>query len=166
MKRNHGFTLVELMITVIVIAIVATVAIPNFARVIESTRVTGYSSELVSALNVARSEAIKRGNRVGVCASSDQATCSGSDDWSNGWLVYVDDGSGNVAEVLRVREAFDGDVSIDGQSGASGLTYRDTGSVLDAIDIDIDIPSCDTGTARTIEVNLAGRPEVTRGSCG
>jgi type IV fimbrial biogenesis protein FimT len=166
MKRNRGFTLVELMITVIVIAVVATVAVPNFARVIESTRLTGYSSELVSAVNTARSEAIKRGSRVGVCASNDQATCSGSDDWSTGWIVYVDDGSGNVDEVLRVREAFDGDVSIDGQSGASGLTYRDTGAVLDAVGIEIDIPSCDGGTARTVSVNLAGRPEVAQGSCG
>lgn len=165
MKRNHGFTLVELMVTVIVIAIVATVAVPNFARVIESTRLTGYSSELVSALNVARSEAIKRGGRVGVCASSDEATCSGSDDWSNGWIVYVDDGSGNVADVLRVRQAFDGEISIDGQAGASSVTYRDTGSVLDVIGIDIDIPSCDGATARTVSVNLAGRPEVTQGNC-
>lgn len=165
MKRDHGFTLIELIVTLIVIAIVATVAVPNFARFIESTRLSGHSSDLVSALNVARSEAIKRGSRVGVCTSTDQATCSGSDDWSDGWIVYVDDGSGNVAEVLRVQQAFDGDISIDGQSGASGVTYRDTGSVLNAVGIDIDIPSCDNGTARTVTVNLVGRPEVSRGGC-
>ena len=51
---------------------------------------------MVTAFNLARMEAIRRGTPVSVCASADQASCSGANDWASGWIVFTDaNGSGN-----------------------------------------------------------------------
>ena len=66
MKVCRGFTLVELMVTIAVVAILATVAVPGFRDLIRNNRVTAQTNEIVSALNFGRTEAIKRGRSVTV----------------------------------------------------------------------------------------------------
>lgn len=88
---SHGFTLIELMITLAVAAIVLTIAVPSFRSIIQDTRLTTQINELAASLNLARSEAIKRGLSVTICKSNDQdatPTCGGN--WHDGWLVFED----------------------------------------------------------------------------
>ena len=59
--KSSGFTLVELMITLAIAGILVAVGIPSFNSTISSNRLTSYANELVTALNLARSEAVKRG---------------------------------------------------------------------------------------------------------
>jgi len=88
-----GFTLIELMMSLAISAIVLTVAIPNFANFSQNSRVTSQTNELIMAINLARGEAAKRGARVALCRSSDlddSPTCGGSNyNWGTGWLVYA-----------------------------------------------------------------------------
>jgi type IV fimbrial biogenesis protein FimT len=84
--KTRGFTLIELMVVVAIVAILAAVAAPSFANLIRSNRLAGASSALQVSLNVARSEAVKRGAdaRVTVAANGTAGQ------WTNGWTVFVD----------------------------------------------------------------------------
>ena len=88
--KSSGFTLIELMITIAILAILMAVAIPSFQAMIASTRLTSAKNDLLSTLARARSEAIKVGNRVTVCMSADGATCASSGGWEQGWISFID----------------------------------------------------------------------------
>ncbi|MEM9173293.1 MAG: GspH/FimT family pseudopilin [Pseudomonadota bacterium] len=123
---NDGFTLLELMLTIAVLAVVVVLAAPSFDGTIRTNRTVQANNDLVSALAVARSEAIKRGERVSVCPTVDQTTCDGSGNWELGWMVFVDPGNpGNVdagEPVLRVWDAI-----------TNGTTIRAAGSFSDFV---------------------------------
>lgn len=105
--HSAGVTLVELVIAVAILAIIAAMALPAFNSVIVSNRLAAGANELVASLQVARSEAIRRGSRVVVCASSSGTGCTGT--WSQGWIVFEDrnrDGAVSVGEtILRSQSA-------------------------------------------------------------
>lgn len=87
-----GVTLIELLVVVAIAAILAVITVPSFSGFINSTRQSSAAAQLVSDLNLARSEAIKRNARMLVCSSNAAATdCSGSKDWKGGWLVCIED---------------------------------------------------------------------------
>lgn len=81
MNTQNGFTLIELMTAIAVMLILLAVAVPDFSQVIQGGRMTSTTNGLVSTLNLARSEAIKRGGTVTVSATDD--------DWNDGWTVVV-----------------------------------------------------------------------------
>ena len=99
-RLNRGVTLVELMITIVILGILAAVGMPAMARFLNDTRVSGTTNEFVSALNLARMEAIKRGRLVTLCRSTNPevgaATCTSGSDWSTGWIVFVETSSGGA----------------------------------------------------------------------
>jgi type IV fimbrial biogenesis protein FimT len=99
MDRNSGFTLVELLVTLVVVSILLAVGAPAFQDFIKNNRVTGQTNDLVSAIQLARSEALKRGTNMVVCASTDQATCTGKDTWARGWIVFSDLNLNNAPDV-------------------------------------------------------------------
>lgn len=80
-SRNRGFTLIELMVVLAIAAILLTVGVPSFRDLMIKNRLSGQIQEFYNAINFARSEAIKRGNFVSICKSSDGSTCGGSNDW-------------------------------------------------------------------------------------
>ena len=99
--NQRGFTLVELMTAVAVVAIITTMALPSFRNLINSNKATSTAEELVNSLGLARSEALQRNGVVTVCASStvnnSTPTCNSSaTDWSTGWLVFVDSANDGV----------------------------------------------------------------------
>jgi type IV fimbrial biogenesis protein FimT len=87
-RKLRAFTLVELLVTLSVAAILVAMAAPSFSEFIKNNRLTTQINAFTMALNVARSEAIKRSAEVVLCASEDEATCSGT--WSDGWVVFAD----------------------------------------------------------------------------
>lgn len=97
MPRVGGFTLIELMVTISVLAILITIAIPSFTATINRNRLATAANGLVSGLQLARAEAVRRGGRVVVCASPDPAAATpvcGPGSWEK-WIVYLDqDGNG------------------------------------------------------------------------
>ena len=90
MDREIGFTLVELLITIVVVSILLAMGAPAFKDFIKNNRVTAQTNDLVSAIQLARSEALKRGTDMVVCASNDGEKCTGKDTWSDGWIVFSD----------------------------------------------------------------------------
>ena len=82
----------ELMVTIAIAAILVGIAIPSFTSTIASNRLTTSANELVTALNLARSEAVKRGMRITLCKSANGSSCttSGTVNWSQGWIIFTD----------------------------------------------------------------------------
>jgi type IV fimbrial biogenesis protein FimT len=97
----RGFTLVELMITIMIMAILFGLAVPSFNDAVLGGKLSAFSSNLVASAQLARSEAIKRNEVVRVCASSDGTNCGvSSGGWEAGWIVLLADDS-----VLQRQEA-------------------------------------------------------------
>jgi type IV fimbrial biogenesis protein FimT len=94
--RQAGVTLIELLVVVSIAAILAAMAAPSFRSFINSTRQSSAAMQLVSDLNLARSEAIKRNAHILVCARNAAGTdCVGSTNWQVGWLVCLEGGAAN-----------------------------------------------------------------------
>lgn len=88
--KQRGFTLVELMITLVIMAILLGIAVPSFESAIATNRVATATNDLLSSLAHARSEAIRRGQRVTVCTSADGLTCAAAGGWNQGWISFLD----------------------------------------------------------------------------
>lgn len=103
--KSFGFTLVELMVTVAVLAILTAAAVPSFATIFNRNRLSALSNDVVSSLQTARMESLRRGQRVVLCRSADGATCSTGNPWT-GWIVFTDANGNNApdssADILRV----------------------------------------------------------------
>ncbi len=138
--KNFGFTLVELLVTLTLLAVLLTLAVPTYNSLVSDTRTTTQVSRLVSAINFARSEAITRHVIVTLCASSDQRSCG--NDWSQGWLVFVDkQTAGQVSkgdQILRIYDAVPNNSKLEWatlrdhylQFKSSGFTNGQDGSFI------------------------------------
>jgi len=165
MKTMRGFTLVELMVTVAVAAILLTLAVPNVRTMVQNNRITAQVNDFATAATLARSEAVRRSRLVTLCISSDQDTCdeSGSD-WSAGWIV-IEGEAGGGGNVLRVWEAPAGDPSMVAADGRNVITFMRNGGVEDDFSMSHTIPDCTGDQARDIEISLTGRIQVQRSNC-
>lgn len=97
LKKTLGFTLIEMLVTISIVAILASIAVPSFSKMIERNRITSGTNEFLSALILTRSEAVKRSQTVTVCVSNAaQTACdTTSDDYAKGWLIFAECGSAN-----------------------------------------------------------------------
>ncbi len=126
MKKKHtGFTLIELMVMLAVLAVVMSVGVPQLTMFFKGGRMVTNTNDLVAALRIARSTAIKEGKRVTLCkstnAESAARTCDATAavDWDQGWFVFVEGtNAGNVTgfysaatdgAVVRVNTGAEGD---------------------------------------------------------
>jgi type IV fimbrial biogenesis protein FimT len=85
-----GFTIIELMITLVIVAIVASLGVPAFRETIQNNRMATQLNELVGSLTLARSEAVKRGARTRVCKGTAPTCDTSTSGWEQGWFVWVD----------------------------------------------------------------------------
>ena len=133
---KNGFTIIELMITIMILALVVTLGVPGFSVTIKNNRLASQYNTLISTLNFARSESVKRNDKnVTICASTDQASCSNSSDWSTGWIVFVDADNNKAVSagetLLRVEYGLEGGntLSTVGFSSNTSLTFDSIGMI-------------------------------------
>lgn len=183
MYRQNGLTLVELMISIAVLITLLAIGIPSYAQFIKNNRLAGQANDLVIAFQLARNEAVKHGSGTVICASANQTTCSGSKDWSTGWIVFsdldqegdLDPGSGaclNTEDcIMRIRPQLEGDNTLG--ADVSQARYQPNGLLQEA-----DIPSgasqltftlvsdgCRNDQARIISVTRQGHTNMARADC-
>lgn len=120
--KAAGFSLLELMITVSVLTVLLMLAVPSFRTLMHNSRVTAVTNDLVLALTVARTEAIKRGQPVRVCASSDGLVCDGT--WSDGWIINLPDGG----DPIRVWAARSFDIAPNETGGITRVVFDPLGA--------------------------------------
>lgn len=107
----RGFTLVELLVVLSVFAVLLGLAAPSFMNIIANNRVASTASDLVTLLNLGKSEAIRSGQTIVLCKkdSSNQCDTDTSGDWSKGWLLFVDEDEDNSVDaderIIRVASA-------------------------------------------------------------
>src|SRR5688572_32614094 len=89
-SREGGFSLVELMVTVTVLALLMGIGVPTFRDVSLGSRLSASANDLLASVQLARSEAIKRNVAVTLCASADGVSCAGSGGWEQGWITVID----------------------------------------------------------------------------
>lgn len=113
LHSHAGFTLIEVLVVLALAAILAVLAAPSFNRLIASTRLSAQTTEMLSALQYVRSEALKRNLNVSICHSAAPAdaapTCSAAaNGWASGWLVFTDGGTAGeldgTDQLLRVGQ--------------------------------------------------------------
>ncbi|MGL4576957.1 MAG: GspH/FimT family pseudopilin [Burkholderiaceae bacterium] len=103
-SRNSasGFTLIELVVVVTIVAILTGLALPSFASFIRRTQIANASNDLISGFNYARAEAIKLGTPVVVCPSTNFTSCAGGTAWENGSIAYVDTNANGAVDAGEV----------------------------------------------------------------
>src|SRR6185369_496626 len=87
---DAGFTMIELMVTIAIMAILAAIAAPSFNEAILSNKLAGYANNFVASAQLARSEAVKRNKPVRICRSANGTSCATSGTWRQGWIVFSD----------------------------------------------------------------------------
>lgn len=167
--RSHGFTLVELLVTVAIVGLLAALAAPGMTTFLSKRAVASASSNVASDMRYARSEAVKRSQKVTMCRSTDGASCAGTGNWVDGWIVFQDtDGDATVDAgdtILRVQQALTGIATVQNPTFAStrgSFTYESTGIALSASDSWIVTPlgSVPTNGTQLICISNQGRPGV------
>lgn len=134
-KLPKGFTLLELIITLAVAGILMGLAAPSFTTIIKNNRLIAHNNELLTALSLAKSEALKRGQSVSVCKRNIAGNaCDSTKTWSDGWLVFSDqDGDGVVDggdndEIIRVYDSLTNNITLSyslNQVTFSGLGFSE-----------------------------------------
>lgn len=185
LRWQQGFTLIELMVTISVLAILLAIAVPSFQGLVLSSRLVTTTNDLASALAIARSEAVKRATRVTVCKSANSGAaspvCSAGANWQDGWIVFVDSGVAGTVDgtdannVLRVFQpsvnngmAVDGGVNFGNWISylASGVS-QGNGNLANGT-FTVDFASCPdpaTNMARSVVVSPTGRVMISRVNC-
>ena len=132
MRRQTGFTLVELLITMTVVALVLGIGLPGLRDFIQNNRRAAKINELVASLTLARSEAVSRNLAVSMCPSTNGTACAAVA-WDKGWIIFSDaDRDGTVdAGVDTVLKAVDGlnEMQVTSPELAASLSYRPSGRI-------------------------------------
>ena len=184
MHKAHGFTLVELMVALAIVALLATLAAPSFSRLIASTRMSGNVNGFLADMRYARSESIRRGGGVTLCRSdapeaadpvcADASGPGGSGGqsnpgWISGWIVFHDldnDGAKAPAEtLLRVQSPITALNAIgDSNPGPGRFRFTATGRLLRADAATTlhfgSAPLFAVDAQRTVCVNPGGRARI------
>lgn len=183
MNRNKGFTLVELMVTVVVVSIVVAVAIPSFSDQIKNNRSEALGEEFASALNFARMEAVKRVGRVSLCPSDNGAACTNSA-WTDGWIIFVDYAAadnaaplttqGGISNILRRwnKAATDSEISVQANNAAINyIRFTGLGALArlnnppTPVIVEAKLNGCKGDKARRITVGVSGIVNVAKIAC-
>lgn len=168
--RQRGFTLVELLVTLAVMSIVASMALPAYNNLVASNRRAAAINDVLSSLHLARSESITRNRRVTICRSNAAKTAclTGAGDWTGGWLVFIDPTNAGVVDageaILATADAPRGNSRIRSFDFGSALTYTPNGRLVGNASGRIIL--CELGdatAARAVDISTTGRP---RGDAG
>jgi len=159
--KEQGFTLIELVITLVITSILLAIGAPSFNSFLKDNLLTTQVNELVTSINLTRSEAIKRGFNATICKSNTGTSCAGN--WSDGWIVFDDQNADGVVDggeiIIRIHHKLQGGNTLT--FGAKNrITYSSQGI---AIGFNSTFKLCDSRgptEAKGVIVNNTGRARL------
>lgn len=166
-RRQSGFNIIELMVTIVILGIMIVAAAPSLGEFIDEMRLTSRANDTLAFLNYARSESSKRGSRVTVCVSSTQATCdTAGTDWAVGVISFIDTNANGQVDagetILRVMDAMPTGFVINATTlfaTAYYFDFRPSGAASSQGTLRL----CRPGRlARDISVSAVGRASATK----
>ena len=165
-----GFTLIEMMITLVVAAILIGLAVPGYFNLVQNNQIIATVNKLSASLNYARLEAIKRGEQVSVCAAASAAlnSCGNAGQWGQGWVVFVDENDNNAIDpedtLIRVNEQLPTGVTIN--SASAIVSYDGTGFLSsNATNFNVSAASCTGDSGRLLAIAASGRLSISSVAC-
>ncbi|MFK3649361.1 GspH/FimT family pseudopilin [Lysobacter enzymogenes] len=170
-QGSRGFTLLELLITISVAAVLLSLALPNFRQALRSNRVSTSTNEYLGALTLARTEARVTLFGGNVCASKDGSKCEGS--WSDGVMVWSNTNRNETAESDEIRRFVRGgpnlQVAVTSRNAATSFQFDQRGRIKDGAQRTFAIQpvDCPAGAdlRREIVVAPTGMIRMERKSC-
>ena len=128
-RHALGFTAIELLIVITILAVLTAMAVPSFGPMIERWRTNQAVDNITSTIYVARSEAIKRGGRVSVRKMANGTDgcsfASTNQEWSCGWIIFVDaDENGNLDAGEEILQSFQMPTSVNVMNNNSAASFR------------------------------------------
>ncbi len=176
-KRDRGFTLIELITTLVVASILAMIAVPSMRGLLLNGRIRTVTDELTDALNVARSEAIKSQKMIEVCISDDRQTCTGTD-WSKGWVVYDSNPTAPAPTVIKSTTplsspsaSLEQSITVTAPAGLTQIQFQSDGTEVNNSSVtgSLALSVCDdvrTGEkGRQIQIFPSGQVSVSDATC-
>ena len=165
-KRILGFTLLEVLTVITIVAVLMALGVPSYQYVTSANRISGEVNGLLGDMQYARSEAIKEGQTVTVCRSTNLTTCSSSTAWQNGWIVFSDvNGSGAVDSpadtILRVKTAFPLGDTFNANNNMQFVTFNREGFALNlknppiTVTLHAAVPT--VGSTRCLQITIVGQ---------
>lgn len=173
MRKDSGFTLIELMVTISVAAILLTVGIPSMLDLIKTNRRAAAANSLVAEIQRARGTAASRGLVTMLCHSTDSSSCSGQadPDWANGWILFIDDNqdaTNDPTDGNGIKDA--GEDVVSTIAARNGVTmpsnrsefrfnpgFQSSGTIAGTVAVCVEK---NNASARWIVVSTLGRPRL------
>lgn len=175
----YGFTIIELMLTIAVIAVLLTLGVPAFQDLMERNQLTSNINRFISSLALARSEAIKRNQRVVVCPSTNGTLCNDIGGYDNGWIIFIDANNNDRREVASEELLWKGEqvpanMTLRGTSSYNmAIPYTPSGRLASSAPVNGSVRLClgnqvdkarmitiiQSGRVRLVNNNAAGVPE-------
>jgi type IV fimbrial biogenesis protein FimT len=167
-KRISGFTLIEVLTVITIAAILMALGVPSYQYITNTNRISGEVNGLLGDMQYARSEAIKEGQNVTVCASNNPTAltpvCSGSIAWQSGWIVFSDANSDHVVNgndvVLRVQRAFSFGDTFNASNATKWVTFNREGfapNIGNKVTITLHAAVANPSSTRCLQISIVGQ---------
>lgn len=188
-RSSSGFTLIELMMVLVVMAIVFSIAMPAFRTMFANNQSITISEDVIAAVNLARSEAVKRGKLVSICRTTTGATAtpacaSATGDWNTGFIVYIDKSATETTsttitttlatdDIIRIYPPLTSESAVisvkRGSSDVTFLRYNSMGILAkndnNEATITTSVAKCKGNNKRVMTVKLSGSISVAKQAC-
>jgi len=168
-RRFSGFTLLEALVVLALVAVLASMAAPAMGRLRQQQRMQAQAEALFSSLMLARSEALRQQQRVTVCARAPDDRCASAGPWTQGWMVFVDTDANAQREsqeqVLQKHEALPAGLTLEGNNrvsryvsyGLEGRSQTISGAFQAGT---LTLCQVDATQAWQLVINALGRPRL------
>ena len=170
-KPCRGFTLLEIQITLLISVVLLVFVIPLWTNILLTNRLATEANTFLSAMHLARSEAVKRNVRTVLCVSASGLSCSNTGDWHQGWIMFTDANNNTLVDanetLLRRGQTLPNNFLLTGNTPVSRyISYSPSGATrlvsgaFQAGTLKLCQRSMSSSAARLLIISSSGRPRI------